>query len=81
MLGIVTFILLVLEKSPSDNFFECVLCDNVAPIMTPHKSHNVPKCVVRNWVLARTHPDKIREIIPSIIDAQCIVVKRNNVEI
>ena len=49
--------------------------------MTQHKSLNVSKEVVRNWELGRTHPDEIKENIPSIIDVQHIVVKRNNVEV
>ena len=49
--------------------------------MTVHKSLNSSKGVVRNWELARTDPDKIKENIPSIIDVQQIVVKRNNVEV
>ena len=49
--------------------------------MTQHKSLNVLKEVVRNWELGRTHPDEIKENIPSIIDVQHIVVKRNIVEV
>ena len=55
---------------------------NVAPVVgTQHKSLNVSKCVVRNWELARTDPVEHKENIPSIIDVQRIVVKRNNVEV
>ena len=49
--------------------------------MTPHRSLNSSKGVVRNWELARTDPDEIKENIPSIVDVQRIVVKRNNMEI
>ena len=49
--------------------------------MTAHKSLNSSKGVVRNWELARTDPDEIKENIPSNIDVQRIVVKRNNVEV
>ena len=70
------------QKSQSDNLLKCVLFGNVAPVLvTQHKSLNVSKGVVRNWELARTDPDEIKENIPSIIDVQRIVVKRNNVEV
>ena len=49
--------------------------------MTQHKSLNVSKGVIRNWELAKTDPDEIKENISSIIDVQRIVVKRNNVEV
>ena len=55
---------------------------NIAPVVvTPHRSLNSSKGVVRNWELARTDPDEIKENIPSIVDVQRIVVKRNNMEI
>ena len=77
----VTFIYHVV-KMKSDNLFKCILFDNVAPVVvTQHKSLNVSNGVVRNWELARTDPDKIKETIPSIIDVQRIVVKNNNVEV
>ena len=50
-------------------------------VVTQHKSLNVLKCVIRNWELARTDPDEIKENILSIIDVHRIVVKRNNVEV
>ena len=74
-----TFILLVVKKSQSDNLLRCVLFDSVAPVVT--KFTNVSKGVVVNWELARTNPDEIKENIPSIINVQRIVVKRNNVEV
>ena len=49
--------------------------------MTPHKSLNSSKGVVRNWELARTDPDEIKENVPMITDVHRIVVKKNNVEI
>ena len=49
--------------------------------MTPHRSLNSSKGVVRNWELVRTEPDEIKENIPSIVDVQRIFVKRNNMEI
>ena len=49
--------------------------------MTPHRSLNSSTGVVRNWKLARTDPDEIKEHIPSIVDVQRIVVKRNTMEI
>ena len=59
-----------------------MLFGNVAPVvMTQHKSLNVSKSVVRNWELTRNDPDEINENIPSIIDVQQIVVKRNNMEV
>ena len=70
------------KKSKSDNLLKCVLFGNVAPVVvTQHKSLNVSKGVIRNWELARTDPDEIKENIPSIIDVQRILVKRNNVEV
>ena len=70
------------KKSQSDNLLKCVLFGGVAPVtVTAHKSLNSSKGVVRNWELARTDPDEIKENIPSIIDVQRIVVKRNNVEV
>ena len=71
-----------IKKSQSDNLLKCVLFGGVAPVaVTAHKSLNSSKGVVRNWELARTDPDEIKENIPSIIDVQRIVVKRNNVEV
>ena len=49
--------------------------------MTPHKSLNCSKGVVRNWELARTDPDKIKENVPMITDVHRIVVKRNDLEV
>ena len=49
--------------------------------MTPHRSLNSSKGVLRNWGLARTDPDEIKENIPTIDAVQCIVVKRNNMEV
>ena len=70
------------KKSQSDNLLKCVLFGNVVPIVvTQHKSLNVSKGVIRFWELGRTDPDEIKENIPSIIDLQRIVVKRNNVEV
>ena len=42
---------------------------------------NSSKGVVRNWELARTDPDEIKENVPMITDVHRIVVKKNNVEI
>ena len=54
----------------------------VAPVaVTAHKSLNSSKGVVRNWGLARTDPEEIKENVPMITDVQRIVVKRNNTEI
>ena len=54
----------------------------VAPVaVTAHKSLNSSKGVVRNWELARTDPDEIKENVPMITDVHCIVVKRNNLEV
>ena len=39
------------------------------------------KGVVRNWELARTDPDEIKENVPMITDVHRIVVKRNNLEV
>ena len=64
------------KNSHSDNLLMCVLFGNVAPVVvTQHKSLNVSKGVIRNWELARTDPNEIKENIPSIIDVQRIVVK------
>ena len=48
--------------------------------MTPYKSLNCSKGVVRNWELVRTDPDKIKYNVPIITDVQRTVVKRNNTE-
>ena len=70
------------KKSQSDYLLKCVLFGNIAPVVvTPHRSLNSSKDVVRNWELARTDPEEIKENIPSIVDVQRIVVKRNNMEI
>ena len=53
-----------------------------APVaVTAHKSLNSSKGVIRNWELARTDPEEIKENVPMITDVQRIVVKRNNTEI
>ena len=49
--------------------------------MTQHKSLNCSKGVVRNWELARTDPEEIKENIPMITDVQRIIIKKNNMEI
>ena len=49
--------------------------------MTAHKSLNSSKGVVRNWELARTDPDEIKENVPMITDVQHIVIKKNNTKI
>ena len=50
------------KKSQSDNLLKCVLFGGVAPVaVTAHKSLNSSKGVVRNWELARTDPDEIKE--------------------
>ena len=78
----VIFMLLVVKKSQSDNLLKCVLFGGVAPVaVTAHKSLNSSKGVVRNWELARTDPEEIKENVPMITDVQRIVVKRNNTEI
>ena len=70
------------KKSQSDNLLKCVLFGNVAPVVvTQHKSLNTSKGVVRNWELARTDPDEIKENVPSILDVQRIIIKRNNMEV
>ena len=46
-----------------------------------HRSLNSLKGVIRNWELARTEPDEIKENVSMITDVHRIVVKRNNVEI
>ena len=70
------------KKSQSDNLLKCVLFCGIAPVaVTPHKSLNSSKGVVRNWELARTDPDEIKENVPMITDVHPIVVKKNNVEI
>ena len=74
--------LVVIFISQSDNLLKCVLFGNVAPVVvTQHKSLNTSKGVIRNWELARTNPEEIKENVPSIIDVQRITVKRNNMEV
>ena len=47
------------KKSQSDNLLKCILFGSVVPVaVTPHKSFNSSKGVVRNWELARTDPDE-----------------------
>ena len=43
--------------------------------MTPYRSLNGFKCVGRNWELARTDPDEIKDNVPIITYIQRIVVK------
>ena len=70
------------KTSQSDNLLKCVLFGGVAPVaVTAHKSLNSSKGVVRNWELARTDPEEIKENVQMITDVQRIVVKRNNTEI
>ena len=70
------------KKSKSDNLLKCVLFGNIAPVVvTPHRSLNSSKGVVRNWEIARTDPDEIKENVPMITDVHRIVVKRNNLEV
>ena len=72
-------IYLTCSKSRSDNLLKCVLFGGVAPVaVTAHKSLNSSKGVVRNWELARTDPEEIKENVHMITDVQRIVVKRNN---
>ena len=49
--------------------------------VTAHKSINSSRGVVRNWDLARTDLEEIKENVPMITDVQRIIVKRNNTEI
>ena len=75
-------LLICSKKSQSDNLLKCVLFGGIAPVaVTAHKSLNSSKGVIRNWELARTDPDEIKENVPMITDVHRIVVKRNNVEI
>ena len=58
------------KKSQSVNLLKCILFGGIAPVaVTPHKSLNSSKGVVRNWELARTDPDEIKENVPS--DYRC----------
>ena len=59
-----------------------VLFGGIAPVaVTAHKSLNSSKGIIRNWELARTEPDEIKENVPMVTDVHRIVVKRNKVEI
>ena len=70
------------KKSQSDNLLKCVLFDGIVFVsVTAYKSLNSSKGVIRNWELARTNPEEIKENVPMITDLQCIVVKRDNMEI
>ena len=62
---------------------KCVLFGGIAPVaVTPHKSLNSSKGVVRNWELARDRTlMKSKKNVPMIADVHRIVVKKNNVEI
>jgi len=69
------------KKSQSENLLKCVLFGNVAPVtVTPHRSLNSSKGVIRNWELARTDPEEIKREIPIISEVKRISVKRNGVE-
>ena len=69
------------RKSDSDKLLKCVSFGNIAPvIVTPHRSLNSSKGVIRHWELARTSPDEIKRELPNVTDVYRIVVKRNNVE-
>ena len=53
------------------------LFGNIAPVaVTVHKSINCSKGVVRNWELARTDPDEIKENVPIITDVKRICKKK-----
>ena len=57
------------KKSQSDNLLKCVLFGGIAPVaVTAHKSLNSSKGVIRNWELARTDPEEIKENVPMITD-------------
>ena len=65
-----------------NSLLNCALFGNVAPVVvTQHKSLNTSKGVIRNWKLARTDPEEIKENVPSVIDVQHITVKRDNMEV
>ena len=62
------------KKSQSDNLLKCVLYGGIAPVaVTAHKSLNSSKGVIRNWELARTASDEIKENVPMITDVHRIV--------
>ena len=55
------------KQSQSDHILKCVLFGGIAPVaVTAHKSLNSSKGVIRNWVLARTDPEEIKENVSMI---------------
>ena len=69
------------KKSQSENLLKCVLFGGLAPVsVTPHRTLNTCKGVIRNWELANTDVDEIKSYIPSIIDVYRIVAKRDGKE-
>ena len=50
------------------------MCVLFGRAVTVYKSPNSSKGVVRNWELARTQPDEIKENVPMITDVHRIFV-------
>ena len=70
------------KKSQSDNLLKCVSLGGLAPVtVSPHRSLNTCKGVIRNWELANCDPEEVKRNIPNIVDIHRIVSKRDGKEI
>ena len=70
------------KKSQSDNLLKCTLFGGIAPVsVSPHRTLNTCKGVIRNWELANTDTEEIKRCIPNVIDVYRIVTKRDGKEI
>ena len=70
------------KKSQSDNLLKCVSLGGIAPVtVSPHRSLNTCKGVIRNWELANCDPEEVKRNIPNIVDIHRIVSKRDGKEI
>ena len=70
------------KKSQSDNLLKCVSLGGIAPVtVSPHRSLNTCKGVIRNWELANCDPEEVKRNIPNIVDIYRIVSKRDGKEI
>ena len=70
------------KKSQSDNLLKCVSLGGLAPVtVSPHRSLNTCKDVIRNWELANCDPDEIKRNVPNIVEVHRIVSKRDGKEI
>ena len=70
------------KKSQSDSLLKCVSLGGIAPVtVSPHRSLNNCKVVIRNWELANCDPEEVKRNIPNIVDIHRIVSNRDGKEI